>query len=135
MLAELEPRTGVLRYASCGHPPSYVLSAAGELKQRLESTALPLGAFENCRLEAGPEVRLEPGDLLVCVTDGVVESFDPSGAPFGEERLLDVVRANYRKSAHEIAASIYHAVHEHARDSFLADDITSVVVKALAPHD
>jgi len=132
MLAELETRTGILRYASCGHPPSYVLNAAGELKQRLESTALPLGAFENCRLEAGPEVRLEPGDILVCVTDGVVESFDPSGAPFGEERLLDVVRANYRKSAHEIAGSIYHAVHEHARDSFLADDITSVVVKALA---
>ena len=32
MLAELETRTGVLRYASCGHPPSYVLSAAGRVE-------------------------------------------------------------------------------------------------------
>ncbi len=132
MLAELETRTGVLRYSSCGHPPSYVLSAAGELKQRMESTALPLGAFEDCGLRPGPEIRLEPGDLLVCVTDGVIESFDAAGDPFGEERLLDVVRANYRKGAAEIAGAIYHAVQEHARRTFLADDITSVVVKALA---
>jgi sigma-B regulation protein RsbU (phosphoserine phosphatase) len=132
MLAELETRSGVLRYSSCGHPPSYVLDACGELKERMESTALPLGAFEDCLLRAGPEVRLEPGDLLVCVTDGVIESFDAAGDPFGEERLLDVVRANYRKSAREIAGSIYRAVHEHAGQGFLADDITSVVVKALA---
>jgi PAS domain S-box-containing protein len=130
VLAELETRTGMLRYASCGHPASYVLNAAGEVKRRLESTALPLAAFEDCRLQAGPEIRLEPGDLLVCITDGVLESFDPSGEPFGEDRLLDVVRANYRKSARDIAGSIHRAVQEQARDSALADDITSVIVKA-----
>ena len=40
VLAELDTQTGILRYASCGHPSSYVLNAAGELKGRLDSAAL-----------------------------------------------------------------------------------------------
>ena len=52
-----------------------------------------LGAFKDATFEQGV-TRLDPDDLLVLVSDGVMEALDPSGTEFGEERLLSYARSN-----------------------------------------
>jgi serine phosphatase RsbU (regulator of sigma subunit) len=72
--AHLHEQTGVLRYIDAGHGLTLVLHEDGTT-ERLAPTGLPLGAgWENSWDER--TVRLLPGDVLVSVSDGVLDAFD-----------------------------------------------------------
>ncbi len=70
--AEYRDQTRELRYINCGHPAAILLRANGAV-EHLEGTALPIGVFSwwKCEEKAVP---LEPGDLLMVFSDGVVEA-------------------------------------------------------------
>jgi serine phosphatase RsbU (regulator of sigma subunit) len=85
-VAILDPHNGELVYLNCGHVPPFVLKANVPV-QRLA----PGGPAVGLLLEAVYTVHktlLEPGDMLVAFTDGVVEVRDSDGQFFGESRLL-----------------------------------------------
>jgi sigma-B regulation protein RsbU (phosphoserine phosphatase) len=73
-----------LRYVNCAHPAPLVLRRNGRVES-LRPTAFALGLFEETR-PALAEVQLEPGELLLAFTDGVVEA-RRDDEEFGEERL------------------------------------------------
>ncbi len=89
-----------LRYVNCGHPEP-VLARAGGGVERLPPTGTVVGAFPEVRFEAGV-TALDPGDLLVVFSDGVIEA--PVGDDeFGEERLVEHV---VRERAHGAGAVV-----------------------------
>jgi serine phosphatase RsbU (regulator of sigma subunit) len=130
-LARLDRPAGVLQYASAGHhPPGFVLGADGSLQARLYSTGTLLGIEPD--LEYPVEaVRLRPGDLVLLLTDGVVEARSAARESFGSERPLDLARALRGQEARRIVEAIFQAVGEFTRGRPQADDITAVVVKVL----
>jgi serine phosphatase RsbU (regulator of sigma subunit) len=128
-LGQLNPRSRSFLYASAGHPPGYVLAFSGTEKARLYSTGLPLGIMADADFAPEPAIRLEPGEVLLLVTDGVVEARDPAGELFGGERTLDVVRANREKSAQEIVQTLYREVRRFSQDRPQQDDISALVIK------
>ena len=71
--AVLDPATGVLEYASAGHPPMLLVSPAGETRRG--STARSRRRSTVADGDARPQatVVLEPGSLLVLYSDGLVE--------------------------------------------------------------
>jgi len=74
-------------------------------------------------------ISLDPGDVLVFYTDGVVESRDAEGEEYGYDRLLSILK-EYR---HEDADGLHSAVLRDLR-GFIGsaeydDDMTLVVVK------
>ena len=97
-LAQLDPRDGSFVYASAGHE---CLLGPGDDVQKLESTGMPLGVMPGCVPSAHPRT-LEPGQLVLFLTDGVAETVSPQDELFGLERTLDVVRANRHRPAAEI---------------------------------
>jgi sigma-B regulation protein RsbU (phosphoserine phosphatase) len=120
-VARLNPLTHAFTYASAGHEPCYLLDRRGLVRSRLESTGFPLGITgEGEYLTAGP-YTLEPGDLLLMITDGV---------PFGTERMLEVVGQYAACSAEVVVAHLRDAVFSFTGDRKLDDDVTVVVVKA-----
>jgi serine phosphatase RsbU (regulator of sigma subunit) len=131
LLASLNPRTRSLVYTSAGHSPGYVLSAAGEVKEVLRSTATPLGIMDG-QFPASPAIGLAPGDLVFLFTDGLVESWAPDGTQFEGERALTVVRANQHRTAQEIVAALFEAVRTFADQQPQLDDITAIVIKVNA---
>ena len=68
---ELEPN-GVFIYVNAGHPPPFHLSAAGDVRFLDEGGAV-LGPVADSTYERG-FVRLEPGDMVVLYTDGMIEA-------------------------------------------------------------
>ncbi len=129
LLARLEASTGRLAYVNSGHPCGYIVGRSGEVTTQLDSTCIPLGIFlERWRCE-GREVQLDPGELAVLVTDGVLESESPHGDEFGAERLLEIVREHRQQPAREIVKGIYKAVREFAHEEKQIDDITIVICK------
>ncbi len=119
---------GRLVYCSAAHTQAIFWSAAGGV-QLLDPTSLSVGfaptggsAFHNA------EIRLNTGDRLVVYTDGVTETNDSAGLPFGVERLCELVQAH----AHEPLAEMHRAVSEAWRSavprSAIEDDVTLMTI-------
>ena len=77
-------------------------------------------------------MTLEPGDLLLLLTDGIVEARAPDGTLFGAQRAVDIVRVYRRDPAARIVENLYQAVRAFTHAGPQADDITAIVVKVPA---
>jgi serine phosphatase RsbU (regulator of sigma subunit) len=129
LFARLAENGRSLNYINAGHPPGYVLTAAGDVKAELESTAMPLGIMPDTEFPKGPQIDLQPGDLVFLYTDGVVEAVAPDETLFGIDRALDVIRSHRHASANEIVQALYRAVSRFTERPGLEDDLTTIVIK------
>lgn len=116
-----------LRYANAGHPHAFRVPAEGT-PERLDATAPPLGLADLDAL-AGDDTEWEQGrDLLLLFSDGITEAQNDHGEPFGEARVIDVVRAACDQPAGRIVDAVFAAV--DAFSGVRSDDQTVVVLKA-----
>jgi PAS domain S-box-containing protein len=129
LLAYLDQRSGRLTYASAGHPEGYIVNESGTVRRTLGSTGVPLGMFSERRYSCGDGLVLGAGELLVLVTDGILESEAPDGTEFGAERLLEVVRQSRQLPAREIVDRVESAVRAFVGDSLRTDDLSIVICK------
>lgn len=96
--AELNLHRGHIELWLGGLPPAYVLTglttdAAGHVKS-LPAQHMPLGILSPEQFDAKTQtLNVENGDRLVMLSDGVIESSDAAGERFGEDRLLQALRA------------------------------------------
>ena len=107
-------RDGELTVANAGHLAPY---RNGE-ELRVEQS-LPLGIVAGATY-ADDGLRMEPGDRLTLMSDGVVEARDARGELFGFERTRGIVGAR--------AEAIAAAAQQHGQE----DDITVVTVERKA---
>jgi hypothetical protein len=115
----LRPQQGHLEYVDAGHGLAILVSPGSPTRQ-LSSHDLPLGVQENS-LWTSHEARLEPGDTLIVVSDGLLDAFaDPVEAVLAAEQLVAT-----GVGADEMADRILAA----AANAPLADDLTAVVVR------
>jgi serine phosphatase RsbU (regulator of sigma subunit) len=84
----LNRTTGALRYCSAAHPPSVIIGRDGVRMLQSGESGL-LGAFAEAEFETA-ETVLQPGEMLVMVTDGVTEARRGSEF-FGERGLVDAL--------------------------------------------
>src|SRR4029077_12266759 len=75
-----------LRYVNAGHNPPVVLRDDGSVRW-LEPSGAPVGMFPESDYQES-RVRLNPGDLVIAHTDGVLEATNPAGDEWGVEGLL-----------------------------------------------
>ena len=127
--ARLDPRSRTLTYASAGHPTAYIVDGLGDVKTILPSTSLPLGIVPGAQFPARNPTTLQPGDIAVLFTDGLVEATSTEGNPFGHDRVIQVVARERSNSASKIVGALYEAVTEFSGSKRLGDDITVVVIK------
>lgn len=130
LLVRLDSATGSIIYSSAGHVPGFILSATGEVKAVLEATDVPLAIVPNAAFPAVTIPPLEPGELLLLVTDGIVEAHSPDGELFGADRLIDLARAHQTLPAQQILESLYASLDAHCGTAAPLDDMTAIVVKA-----
>jgi sigma-B regulation protein RsbU (phosphoserine phosphatase) len=128
VLADLNLETGLLRYVNAGHPAPLVLRDATVVGRLDGGRRLPLG------LDSPPvtpaEFVLEPGDRLLCFTDGVTEARDRHKVMFGEERLVAMAEEHAAAGlpAPETLRRLSHAVLDHM-DGPPTDDATLMLVE------
>lgn len=133
--ARLDPLTGEVVYVNAGHNPAWLQRAGEAGWVEWPRTGLPLGLFPHQALQQST-FQLEPGDLLVLYTDGVLDATDAHGSAFGAERLRQLLLDHRQATASEIATAIEQAVHDFRAGAPLFDDITFVIVKRAerVPH-
>jgi serine phosphatase RsbU (regulator of sigma subunit) len=131
LIARVEPGGRSLVYAGAGHVPGYLFGADGQVKARLVSTGLPLAVLPDSEYGTERTPPLEPGEVVLFVTDGLVEAHGPDGNPIGPDRVLRLVRERRHESAREIVHALYAAAREYCGPAAQPDDMTAIVIKAL----
>jgi len=87
-----------------------------------------VGAFENQRF-AEARIDLEPGDVLVAYTDGLIETRGNDGELYGVERVAESLSRNSNLAATQLTRAIYQDA--HAFGSVTDDTVVfSLVMKA-----
>jgi sigma-B regulation protein RsbU (phosphoserine phosphatase) len=126
-VARLDSRSGILDYCSAGHPPALHLRANGQL-ELLSDGGPVLGAVPSASFDRG-SVMMDPRDLLLVCSDGILESFNEAEQEFGAMRLQTELRRAQGGTAESVLFSVLGAVQDFAAPRPLTDDMTLVVVK------
>jgi sigma-B regulation protein RsbU (phosphoserine phosphatase) len=126
---ELDPATRRFSYVNGGHVPPYVAKADGT-SGRLTAGGPVLGLLPDAAFEVG-ELLLASGDVVAMVTDGATEAQSPKEEEFGDERVLEALRASQREAAEGIVAALGEAIQEWTGSAGCSDDLTLLVFKAL----
>ena len=121
---------GCLRYANAGHLRPLVLRAGGELTEA-GGAGLPLGISASPEYE-NYDLTLDPGDLVLGFTDGLVEA-RREGELLGVERLGQIVRsiAGQAGDVQDLVRLVHHEVREWAGGG-LSDDVVLLGLKRRA---
>jgi phosphoserine phosphatase RsbU/P len=113
-------------YTNAGHLPPLLVRQ--QTLQLLEPTGTVVGAFPFAKYEE-QKIVLEPGDILVAYTDGMVEPENVYGEMFGEERFRDMLLRHAREDSGEIIARTMEAVVQWTGSSELQDDMTMLIAR------
>src|SRR6185503_7229068 len=87
-LAIFDPVTGALELTNAGHVPTYILSRGTVQEILLPSP--PLGMLGD--RYAHRDLTLQPGDLMVLLSDGLIETADAAGEPFGFDAVESALK-------------------------------------------
>lgn len=129
----LDLRDGRLRFANAGHERSVILPASGGAIRFLESRpGLPLGVFPSFTYQAG-EGRLEPGEAIFFLTDGVTDATSQAVELFGWDRVLATLGQTPDPHPARVLETMLAAVDAFAQGAEQADDITMMCLRYRAP--
>lgn len=125
----LDCRTGEVIYSNAGHTPPVILQN-GEWEIFRCAPGFILGGLEEMNFKSDT-LCLKPGDAIYLYTDGVSEAEDINHQLYGEERLLEVLRANKEDNMTDLCKKVKDSVEEHASETEQFDDITMLSVRYL----
>jgi sigma-B regulation protein RsbU (phosphoserine phosphatase) len=123
----LNTNTHNLSYCNAGHEIPFVFSGEGE-PQRLETGGMALGVMDEFPYQCDA-VTLNPGDLLVVYSDGIPDATNEFDHPFGEDKLIALIREYRDRPVVSIIDGIIDAVKSHEGNMEQLDDLTLVLVK------
>ena len=124
----LDPSAHTVDFANAGHSMALHVHARDAATRLLRPAGIPLGILDDLPLQR-EQAALEPGDLLVLYTDGVVDALDEAGEEFGQARLEAVLLENRRQPAGAVVDAVLAAIAGHAGSTPLFDDVALVVLR------
>ncbi len=128
---EYAPARREFTYVNAGHNPPMLFRGRGtNVVTRLTTGGIVVGLFEAVSYQQ-EAVTLEAGDILVAFTDGITEAMDHAQAEFGEERLIDTVKACNDMRSTELLAHIMQATDAFTSGAKQHDDMTLIVILAV----
>ncbi|MCF8412505.1 MAG: SpoIIE family protein phosphatase [Melioribacteraceae bacterium] len=115
--------------ASCAGMPPLILFSSKEKKVReILIKGMPLGGFRNFPYNT-EQFEMEKGDLLLIMSDGLMESFNESKEMFDLARIREIVESNYSQSPQFIIDTLVNEGENWRGGQNLEDDITMMIIK------
>jgi phosphoserine phosphatase RsbU/P len=126
----LNVASGKLTYVNAGQVRPMLSRCGTGRIERLDSGGFPVGLLDGSEYEQG-EVMLEPGDAVLCFSDGISEATNAKGEMWDEAEVEKVARACGGLSATQMIARLVEAADGFAGEAEQADDMTVVAIRTL----
>ncbi len=127
----LDPATHEVQFHSGGQGPILVYRAASNDCEWFKPTSFPVGIMELDGTVRAMELKLEPGDILAVISDGIYEYARTDDAQFGEDGVREIMRQGHTLPMSELSQKLVDAAFAFGGDAPQADDITLVLVRRL----
>jgi phosphoserine phosphatase RsbU/P len=125
--AVYDPATRELVFSNAGLP--FPLLASGRDCRQLGQGGLPSGLFGGSSYESH-RVQLQPGDAVLFATDGLTELRDCQDNDFSWDRLTEIWKMSFGKSAEEALDFVFEEAGRFSDGAGVRnDDITAIVLK------
>jgi len=128
--AIVSTRTGVMTYARAGHSPALLLRVHSREVIELRPSGAVLGILDDPQIEKGSQ-QMQPGDVLLLYTDGVVEAVNEEQQEFGRKRLTQALQHCDDVSAEDALMRIDAAMQTFVAGQPQSDDITLIVMRRM----
>lgn len=117
-----------LSFVDCGH--MRIIHFQNELKKStlLKGENMPLG-FPEKKPFHQIVVPFKTRDLFFFYSDGLTEAKNSEGDFFGESRLVELIRKNFRKDVESLVYTVWKDVISFTQSEKLDDDFTSVAIE------
>jgi serine phosphatase RsbU (regulator of sigma subunit) len=126
-----DPAASVLSYINAGHLPALLVrqTIGGNFDVlHLDEGGPVLGVLPGATYRQS-QVAVLPGDLLVVFSDGIFEAANASDQEFGEERILEVVKENWKGNPTRICDAVLANVRSFLGKAQALDDQTLMIVR------
>ena len=130
LVARWHAATAKLTWVNCGHPPAYLVDTEGNMSELQSYDHPALGTGEQQPTFTPTTRRLNPGERLVLLTDGITGRHMDGGETFGVAGLKRALENTVNPTAACTAMAIQKAVTDSWQEP-LEDDAT-VVIMAIA---
>ncbi len=131
LLADCNLKTGEIRMVQAGHPNPAVQRATGGI-ERPGPGGLPVGLIAGAKWRAF-DVRLDPGDRLFALSDGVTECPGPDGLDFGDTGFDGFLRRNAAVRGPELLEALSWELDRYSGRQDLPDDVSCVMLEFGGP--
>lgn len=128
-IAKYNMVTRVLHYINAGHNPPLVIDDDGANLLTVGCTGL--GMFDDLIKVREGIVNVAHGALLLCYTDGLVETTNEKEEDFGLKRVQQLALDNRRMPPKVLNAMIIDSVNKHKGEMEYIDDIALVTCRLL----
>jgi sigma-B regulation protein RsbU (phosphoserine phosphatase) len=118
--------TKTIEYASAGHcPPMHVL-ADGNVTDVPSENGPPIGILDSLTYSLCT-IRMESGEIFVCFTDGLIESFDENEECLDRTRVREIIR-QHCENPNTVVRSLVEGERRHRGAADVHDDMTILVM-------
>ncbi|MBX7050973.1 MAG: PP2C family protein-serine/threonine phosphatase [Flavobacteriales bacterium] len=112
----------ILNYVNCGHNPPVIADRNG-YTQELKLGTIGLGMFDKLPKVVEGEIKLEPETILVCFTDGLVETENGEHEQYGTPRLEKLILSYFQDRMTDLNDTILQSLNEFRGQEPYNDDI------------
>lgn len=127
-LVVIDPANRRIEFTNAGHNPALLLKKGEKHCALLDADGLLTGVLPESEYPV-EERSLEPGDIILVYTDGIVEASDAAGTLFGIERLAASLEKHRSLPSKVLLSRILEAVAAFSGGNVQNDDMTAVALK------
>jgi sigma-B regulation protein RsbU (phosphoserine phosphatase) len=126
LYAVLDPSNGRVAYGNAGHLAPIVRHADGRLTRWEDQGGVPLGILPDVTYPAHMKI-LEPGEVLMLLSDGIADAVGETGDRFGDERVAQTISKGPGDPG-ALVKGLCEATSAHTGNRPQADDQTLLAV-------
>ncbi len=124
--------TGTITFARAGHLPLVIYRPSDQRSYVLKPPGLGIGLERGDvfnRVIQQETFRLQPGDIIAMVTDGLTEGRNANDEEYGTDRLIETIQQAASENAEGILTHLRTSYEAFTTTLHAHDDLTCVVVK------
>ena len=114
--------------SAAGMPPFFIYRKSTDSIEDIILKGMPLGAFHDFQYHQ-KTIKIEPGDIILLLTDGFVELFNTNMEMLDIDAARDIFLDIVRKNSPDIIKDLLNAADKWLNGYQQADDITFLLVK------